>query len=80
MTKLEDKLIASVNKPKPAQDEKAEAEKTGKPQKVSAEPAASTKKTSRAKTKAKRKPAQKQEQENLNRFPSTLHPQRIWPD
>lgn len=77
MTKLEDKLIASVNKPKPAQ-----AEKTSKTQKPPSKPAASTKKQTRAKTesKAKQKAAKKQPRPGLNTSPSILHPQRIWPD
>ncbi len=85
MTKLEDKLIASVRKKehrKPAQARKVQPGENTVAKKAGSTPAASSTKKIRAKsaTKAKHGSVQSQVQDCLNLTPSILHPQRIWPD
>ncbi len=75
MTKLEDKLLASVNKP-------AQTEKVNKVQTAGSKTTKSVTKAPAAKTKArvKQKPVQKSARASLNTKQSALFPQRIWPD
>lgn len=76
MTKLEDKLIASVKKP---EQDKPKADLEQAKVAVSKSPA-SAKRTASKKTKQKPKSSLKKKQASVGTNQSILHPQRIWPD
>ncbi len=94
MTKLEDKLIASIKKTEQNMPE-METNQANKAQTVVSESPASSKKEASAKTEAKQKPKSSLKKKQARQKPksslkkkqasvvtshSILHPQRIWPD
>ncbi len=84
MTKLEDKLLASVNKPEQSKQaaptKKAQPKKPAKTQTVATKPAAKKAKGVKKSTGTKPAAKAKQKKPNQRSNPSILFPERIWPD